>query len=45
MIGKLPKCLEIGGKEYPIDSDFRTVLNIFAAFNDPELTEVEKCYV
>ena len=45
MIGKLPKRLEIGGKEYPIDSDFRTVLNIFAAFNDPELTEVEKCYV
>lgn len=45
MIGDLPKSLEIGGKEYPIDSDFRTMLNIFAAFADPELTEEEKCYV
>lgn len=45
MIGQLPKSLEIGGKEYPIDSDFRTMLNIFAAFNDPELTEEEQCFI
>lgn len=45
MIGVLPKSLEIGGKEYPIDSDFRTILNIFEAFNSDELTDEEKCLV
>ena len=45
MIGQLPKFLEIGGKEYPIDSDFRTMLNIYAAFNDPELTAEEQCFI
>lgn len=45
MIGELPEYLEIGGKPYKINADFRVVLNIFAAFNDPELTNTEKCFV
>jgi hypothetical protein len=46
MIGSLPTALEIGGKSYPIRTDYRIILNsIFAAFNDPNLTDSEKCYV
>lgn len=45
MIGELPKALEIGGKLYGINSDFRVMLNIYAAFADPELTDQEKCQV
>lgn len=45
MIGVLPTSLEIGGRAYPIDSDFRTVLNIFEAFGDSKLTDEEKCLV
>lgn len=45
MIGVLPTELEVGGERYPIDSDFRNVLNIFQAFSDNELTEEEKCTV
>ncbi len=45
MIGFLPKTLEVSGKEYPIRTDFRTVLVIFQALNDPELEETEKAIV
>lgn len=45
MIGLLPTALEIAGKPYPIDSDYRTMLRTFEALNDPDLTEQEKCYV
>lgn len=45
MIGCLPTALEIGGREYEIRSDYRVILNIYQAFNDPELNEWEKCYV
>lgn len=45
MIGQLPTSLEIGGQQYAIRSDFRVVLNIFQAFNDPELSDSEKAYV
>ncbi|MBP5362856.1 MAG: hypothetical protein J6Y71_07565 [Ruminococcus sp.] len=45
MIGQLPTSLKAGSKEYPIDSDFRTMLNIYAAFSDPELTDEEKCFI
>ncbi|MDE7098781.1 MAG: bacteriophage Gp15 family protein [Ruminococcus sp.] len=45
MIGELPESLEIGGKLYKINADFRVILNIFQAFDDPELTEREKCFV
>ena len=45
MIGELPESLKIGGKPYKINADFRVILNIFQAFDDPELTECEKCFV
>ena len=45
MIGELPQSLEVGGKSYSIRTDYRVILNIIQAFNDPDLTEYEKCYV
>lgn len=45
MIGELPTSLEVGGIQYPIRTDFRIILNIFEAFNDDELNDVEKAYV
>ena len=45
MIGELPTSLLIGGREFPIRTDFRVVLRIFAAWNDPALTDEEKCAV
>ncbi len=45
MIGELPKSLSVNGVEYDIRSDFRDVLKIVCAFNDPELENEEKIYV
>ena len=45
MIGSLPETLEIDGKEYAIRTDYRVVLVIFQALNDPDLTEEEKAMV
>lgn len=45
MIGELPKSLSINGVDYAIRSDFRDVLKIVCAFNDPELENEEKIYV
>lgn len=45
MIGTLPTALTVAGTEYRIRSDFRVMLTIFQAFNDPDLTNEEKCYV
>ena len=45
MIGELPTSLAVGGKHYEIRTDYRVVLNICQAFNDPDLTDREKCYV
>lgn len=44
-IGELPKSLTVGGREYPIRSDYRNVLQAFEAFNDPELEASEKWIV
>lgn len=41
----LPVSLTVGGKEYSIRSDFRAVLDIFTALNDPALNDSEKVYV
>lgn len=38
----LPTCLEIGGKEYEIRSDYRAALDIFAALSDPDLSDEDK---
>lgn len=45
MIGRLPETLEVDGVDYPIRSDYRNVLNVFEAFEDPELTQDEKWQV
>lgn len=45
MIGVLPKSLEIDGKQYEINSDFRIVLLIFEAYADKELSDYEKIVV
>ena len=41
----LPKTVEIEGNEYPVRTDFRDILEIFTALNDPELTKEEKAVV
>lgn len=39
---ELPVSLEIGGTGFPIRSDFRDILTILQAFNDPELDDMAK---
>lgn len=45
MIGRLPEFLHINGRDYMIRTDYRAVLDIFIAFNDPELSTHEQWYV
>ena len=45
MIGGLPGTLTVGGKEYPIRTDYRNVLQVFEAFQDPELTQEDRWIV
>ena len=42
---ELPESLPVAGREYEIRTDFRDVLQILAAFSDPDLKEDEKVYV
>lgn len=39
---QLPGAVEIDGKAYPIKTDFRDCLAVIMAFEDPELTTLEK---
>lgn len=45
MIGALPEAVIVGGAEYAIRSDYRNVLQVFEAFNDPDLEQGEKTLV
>lgn len=45
MIWELPTSLEVNGQEWEIRTDFRDILNILLAFDDPELIPAEKQYV
>lgn len=45
MFYELPKTLEVNGTEYAIRTDYRDILNILAAFDDPELEDADKAYV
>lgn len=45
MIGILPEELTVGGVDYPIRTDYRNVLQVFEAFQDPELQPEEKWIV
>lgn len=42
MIGRLPTSLEVSGSTYEIRTDYRDMLVIMQAFNDPELLPDEK---
>ena len=37
MIGAHPESVKVGGKSRAIRTDFRDILRIIEAFNDPEL--------
>ncbi|MFM8320999.1 MAG: Gp15 family bacteriophage protein [Chloroflexota bacterium] len=38
----LPSAVEIGGQEWPLETDFRAALRVLMAFEDPELTGAER---
>lgn len=41
----LPASVVIGGEEFEIDSDYRTILDIIMAMNDPDLSDEERAFV
>ena len=45
MIYELPYSLEVNGVEHPIRTDFRDIMRIIYAMNDPNLEDSEKAYV
>lgn len=45
MIGVLPETLEVGDEEYPIRTDYRNILDVFEAFQDPDMIQEEKWIV
>jgi len=45
LVDRLPTSLEVNGREYQIDADFRNCLKIILAFEDAELAGVEKSVV
>ena len=45
MTYELPEALEVNGKEYAIRTDYRAVLTVLEAMNDPDLQDSEKALV
>ena len=45
MIFDLPVALEVGGEPWRINTDFRDVLRVLTAFEDPDLEDSEKAYI
>ena len=45
MIGDLPKSVTVNGRKYEIRTNYRDILKILKAFDDPELKDNEKIYV
>ena len=45
MLGQLPQTLNVGGKDYAIRTDYRSILRIIEAMADDELTPQDKVYV
>lgn len=45
MIGRLPVTLVVAEKEWNIRTDYRDILTIMEAYNDPELSSSEKAWV
>ena len=40
----LPVKLDVGGRKYNIRSDYRVILEICTALNDPDLNQAEKVF-
>lgn len=45
MVGELPRTISVNGVDYDIRTDFRDILKILIAFNDPNLEDKEKVFV
>lgn len=45
MIFELPTTLEVNGKKWKIRTDYRDILTVLLAFDDPEMGDSEKLYV
>jgi hypothetical protein len=45
MIFELPTALEVNGREWDIDPDYRQVLRILQGFEDPDMTDADKALV
>lgn len=45
MITDLPYSLNVGGREYDINCDFRDVINALCAYGDPELNNRQRAYI
>lgn len=45
MVGKLPRKLSVKGNDYRIRTDYRDILKILIAFNDPNLADEEKVFI
>jgi hypothetical protein len=45
LVDSLPDSIRINGKDYPVDTDFRTGIEIITAFEDPDLSDSEKAMV
>ena len=45
MIFDLPKKIEFGGQMWRINTDYRDILRILTAFEDPDLSDEEKAYI
>lgn len=45
MVNYLPKTVIINDAEYAVRTNFKDILTILAAFNDPDLTDSEKAYI
>lgn len=45
MIGQLPQSVTVNGSEYAVRTDYRDILRILEAYNDPNLEDREKVYI
>lgn len=45
MLGSLPEKLEVNGRFWEIDADYRNILTILEAFTDEELSDQEKVFI
>lgn len=45
MVGELPRVINVNGVPYKIRTNYRDILKIIMAFNDPELKDNEKVFV